>query len=219
MTRSGLGLVLASAAVFSTTNAHADTDNRFYATGVAGISFLGSEDITYRDSMINTTEEADFDASFTGGGTLGYYFNDNWRVEGEIMYRRNDLKDITVDGIGAATEGDFASLGFGLSALYEFNLFGDERVKSYAGAGVVFVQEIDIDFEIDGQETSFETDDVGFQVQFGARYDISDNLFVDAGVRYLALSGAELEFPADTTRIIESDYSPLSVSVGVGWRF
>lgn len=206
-------------AMTATPAALADSDSRFYASGVAGIGFLGSENLNYRDGTTNVTEKADFDASFNGGGTLGYYLNDNWRVEGELMYRRNDLKDITIDGIGASTDGDFASLSVGLSALYEFNPFGKERVRAYAGAGVVFVQEIDIDFEIDGEETSFETDEVGFQVQLGARYDINDNLFVDAGLRYLTVSGAELEFPADTSRIVESDYSPLSVSIGVGWRF
>ena len=200
------------------TNAQAD-DDKYYATGNIGIGFLGSEDLTYSDSVLTATSEADFDASFAGGGTFGYYLSDNWRVEGEVMYRRNDMKDITLGGVGTSTGGDFASLSLAVSALYEFQLTDNPRLKTYVGAGVAFVQEIDIDFEIDSAETSFETDETGLQLQAGARYDLNDRLFVDLTARYLTVSGAKLEFPADTSRTIESDYSPLTLSLGLGWRF
>ena len=200
------------------TNALAD-DDKFYATGNIGIGFLSSEDLTYSDSALTATSEADFDASFAGGGTFGYYWTDNWRVEGEVMYRRNDMKDITLGGVGASTGGDFASLSFGVSALYEFQPTDNPRLKTYVGAGFAFVQEIDIDFEIDSAETSFETDETGLQLQAGARYDVNDRMFVDLTARYLTVSGAKLEFPADTSRTIKSDYSPLTLSLGLGWRF
>ncbi|MEO1575238.1 MAG: porin family protein [Pseudomonadota bacterium] len=208
-----------AAALLCCAGAHAQDDTSFYATGVVGIGFLGSEDLAYRDGVISSTAEADFDPSFTGGGTVGYRLNDAWRIEGELLYRRNEMDEITLDGVGSATEGDFASLSVGLSALYDFRPFDNDRLSAYVGAGVVFVQEIDIDFEVGGMETSFETDDIGFQVQFGGRYDLNDKLFVDVGVRYLTLSGVEMEFPADTSRIVEADYSPFSVTAGLGWRF
>lgn len=200
------------------TNALAD-DDRYYATGNIGIGFLGSEDLTYSDSTLTATSEADFDASFAGGGTFGYYLTDNWRIEGEVMYRRNDMKDITLGGVGTSTGGDFASLSLGVSALYEFQPTDNPRLKTYVGAGVAFVQEIDIDFEIDSAETSFETDETALQLQAGARYDLNDRMFVDLTARYLTVSGAKMEFPADTSRTIEADYSPLTLSVGLGWRF
>ena len=194
-------------------------DSRWYVTADLGVNFLGSEDLAYRDGTTTGNASADFDPSFAGGATVGWRVNDRWRLEGELMYRRNEMDDITLPGVGASTEGDFASLSLGASALYDFNLFGNEDVTSFVGAGVVFVQEIDIDFEVGGQETSFETDDIGFQVQFGARYDFGERWFLDARVRYLALSGVELEFPSDTSRIVEADYAPLTVSAGIGYRF
>jgi opacity protein-like surface antigen len=212
-------LLLVGAAVFGSAPTFAESDTRFYATGVVGVGFLGSEDLNYRDGMIDSTVKADFDPSFTGGATAGYRLNDSWRVEGEVLYRRNDLKDLTLDGVGVSTGGDFASLSLGLSALYDFRPFDNERLRTYVGAGVVFAQEIDIDFEVNGEETSFETDDIGFQVQFGARYDLSESMFLDVGVRYLTISGVTLEFPADTSRVVETDYSPMTVSAGIGWRF
>ncbi len=199
-------------------NALAD-GKKYYATGTVGIGFLGSETLTYSDDSLTATADADFDASFAGGGTLGYYLNDNWRLEGEIMYRRNDMQEITLGGVGTSPEGDFASLSFAISALYEFQPTDNPRLKTYVGAGLAFVQEIDIDFEIDSMETSFETDETGLQLQAGARYDLNDRLFMDLTARYLAVSGARMEFPADTSRTIESDYSPLTLSLGLGWRF
>ena len=194
-------------------------DDKFYAVGNIGVAFLGSEDLTYSDTTLTATSKADFDASFAGGGTFGYYLTDNWRVEGEVMYRRNDMKDLSLEGVGASTGGDFASLSLGVSALYEFQPTDNPRLKTYVGAGVAFVQEIDIDFEIDSMETSFETDETGLQLQAGARYDLKDRPFMDLGARYLTVSGAQMEFPADTSRTIESDYSPLTLSLGLGWRF
>ena len=203
---------------FVGSNAVAD-DKKYYATGNVGIGFLGSETLTYSDSLLTATSEAEFDPSFAGGGTLGYYLTDNWRLEGELMYRRNDMKDITLGGVGTSPEGDFASLSLGVSALYEIQPTDNPRLKTYVGAGLVFVQEIDIDFEIDSMETSFETDETGLQLQAGARYDLNDRLFMDLTARYLTVSGARMEFPADTSRTVESDYSPLTLSLGLGWRF
>ena len=41
----------------------------------------------------------------------------------------------------------------------------------------------------------------------------------DPRVRYLLASGVEMEFPADTSRIVEADYAPLTVTAGFGYRF
>ncbi|MEM9403533.1 MAG: porin family protein [Pseudomonadota bacterium] len=218
MKHSALGMMLFAISMLIGNPALAE-DDRYYVTGNVGIGFLGSEDLTYSDSALTATAEADFDASFSGGGTFGYYLTDNWRLEGELMYRRNDMKDITLGGVGTSTGGDFASLSLGVSALYEFQPTDNPRLKTYVGAGFAFVQEIDIDFEVNAMETSFETDETGLQLQAGARYDLGDRLFLDLTARYLTVSGARLEFPADTSRSVESDYSPLTLSLGLGWRF
>lgn len=166
------------------------------------------------------TDESGFDASFTGGGTLGYDLGNQWRLKGEIMCRRNEQSDpVTLNGFGASTDGDFASLALSFSALRDFQLGGDPRWTGYVGAGVSFIQEIDIDFELAGQETSFETDDIGIQLQAGARYAINDRWFADAGVRYLVANSVELELPADASQTLTSDYTPLTFSVGIGVKF
>jgi hypothetical protein len=50
----------------------------------------------------------------------------------------------------------------------------------------VYFQEIDIDFDDAGQqEVSFESDDGGFQLKPGGRYEISERWFIEAGATYL----------------------------------
>ncbi len=207
------------ASIFGSPWVSADDNDRFYATAIVGVGFLGSQNLNYRDGTIDSSVTGDFDASFNGGGTVGYRVNDQWRVEGELLYRRNDMNDVTLAGIGVSTEGDYASLTVGLSALYDFRPFDSDRLSAYVGAGIAFVQEIDIDFEVGGSEVSFETDEVGLQVQVGGRYALTDALYIDAGIRYMTLSDVKMLFPADTSRIVEADYAPLSATVGLGWRF
>ncbi len=197
------------------------TANDWYVTGDLGFVTLGDQDLEFQDgsNAPATQQSAKFSGSFTGGGRVGRYVGDNWRVEGEVIYRTSDLDAVTIDGLGTASGGDFASVSYGLSALYEFNLLGSERYRTYVGAGLAFIQEVDIDFDIDGAEISFETDNVAPQLQAGIRYDAGERWFVDVGIRYLLGSGITLERPDNSGQTITADYDPLSVSLGVGFRF
>ena len=198
----------------------ADDDNRWYATANIGLGTLDDSTLGYSDGSATSSAAASFEASFAGGGTVGYRFANGWSLEGELMYRRNELDPVDITGLGSFTGGDFASLGFGVNALYRFN-FGDSgKWSGYIGPGVVYLQEIDIDFDANGeQEISFESDDTALQLKFGGRYDFSDRWFAEAGATYLAASGVKMELPADASQTIESDYQHWTVSAGIGFRF
>ena len=198
----------------------ADANNRWYATANIGFGTLADSTLNYSDGTEAGTAEAAFDPSFAGGGTIGYQFANGWSLEGEIMYRRNDLEALDIPGLGDFTEGDFASLALGVNALYRFN-FGDSgKWSGYIGPGIVYLQEIDIDFDTAGQqETSFETDDTALQLKLGARYDFSDRWFAEASATWMTASGVTMELPEDSVQTIESDYDHLTISAGIGFRF
>ncbi len=193
----------------------------WYATADLGLNLLGDQTLEYDDGTGATPSQTDagLSPSFAAGGRIGRYFGDRWRLEGEVMYRRNQLDEVSVPGLGDATGGDFASLGFGLSGLYEFNLFGSERYRTYAGAGVVLLQEVDIDFAIGDDEVSFQGDDVAAQFQAGIRYDAGKRWFLDVGLRYLIADDVEMEMPDDPQQRITAGYDPLTISAGFGIRF
>ncbi len=195
-------------------------ENRWYAAGNVGLGSLSSTSLTYTDGANSSSDAVEFDASFTGGATIGYRLTDCISVEGELTYRRNEFDGANLPGLGTFTGGDFASLGIGISALYRFPIGAGGKLSGYIGPGYVYLQEIDIDFDDAGQqEVSFESDDGGFQLKLGGRYDVSDRWFVEAGATYFAGSSVKLELPADPLRAISADYDHWSASIGAGIRF
>lgn len=200
--------------------AEADEADRFYASASVGAGSLSSAKLTFSDGVDTSTANGKYEASFVGGGALGYRLDNGWTLEGELTYRRNELDPVSLAGLGNFSGGDFASLGFGLNALYRFNIGSSGKLQGYAGPGLVYFQEIDIDFDDGGQqEISFESDDTAWQFKLGGRYDFSERWFVDAAATYLVASGVRMELPADPSQTIESDYDHLTLSLGVGWRF
>jgi outer membrane protein W len=215
----GIITALASAVAISGT-ARADEAQKFYASASIGAGSLSSATLTFSDGGNTSTAGGKYEASFMGGGALGYRFDSGWIVEGELMYRRNELDPVSLAGLGDFSGGDFASLGFAVNALYRFDIGSSGKLSGYAGPGLVYLQEIDIDFDDGGQqEISFESDDTAWQFKVGGRYDFSERWFVDAAATYLSASSVRMELPADSSQTIESDYDHLALSLGVGWRF
>jgi len=203
-----------------TAPAHADEAEKFYATASIGAGSLSSATLTFSDGVSTSTAKGKYDASFAGGGAIGYRFDNGWVLEGELMYRRNELDPVSLQGLGNFDGGDFASLGIAVNALYRFDIGTSGRLQGYAGPGFVYFQEIDIDFDNgDQQEISFESDDTAWQFKVGGRYDFNERWFVDAAATYLMASNVRMELPADRSRTIQSDYDHLMLSLGIGWRF
>ena len=210
---------LISAALFVATAANAD-ESRWYAVGNVGIGNLSSTSLAFSDGVASSADSIDFDPSLAGGVTLGYRPSDRFSIEGELAYRRNEFDGASIAGLGAFTGGDFASLGLGISALYRFRVGESDKLSGYVGPGYLYLQEIDIDFDVAGeQEVSFESSDGGFQLKLGGRYDISDRWVIEVGATYFAGGSVELELPADSTQTVSADYDHWSASFGAGIRF
>lgn len=211
-------LVLGSALSLSAT-ASAE-QSRWYVTGSVGLGDLASTTLTYSDGVTSESSAVSFDASFTGGATIGYRISDRFGIEGELMYRRNEFDGSQFGTFGTYSGGDFASLGIGINALYRFSIGAGGRLSGYIGPGYLYLQEIDIDFDnSDQQEISFESDDGGVQLKLGGRYDFSDRWFVQAGATYFAGSNIRMALPADNDQTLTAEYEHWSVSFGAGVRF
>ncbi len=88
--------------------------------------------------------------------------------EFDDLYRSDDFDQVTFADGRSVTDGNYASEMIGLNAYYRFRT--DTDIQPYLGAGLGWVQEVDVDFEENGVETSFETDDLGAQFAAGARW-------------------------------------------------
>lgn len=211
--------VVTALVLVASSNASAE-DRAWYATANAGFGSLSSSTLTYSDGTSTSSADAGYESSFTVGGTVGYTFSNNLSLEGELTYRRNDLDPVTLGGLGTFSDGDFASLALAVNALFRFDIGSSGKLSGYAGPGFVYFEEIDIDFDSDGQqEISFENDDTALQLKFGARYTFSDRLFAEAGITYLAAESVRMALPANGAETVESDYDHWNFAVGVGYRF
>lgn len=200
--------------------AMADDTRRLYTSVDLGIGMLDSQTLQYNDGTNDSSSKVDFDASFAGGATIGYRLNDRWAIEASLGYRRNEIENASVAGLGDFSEADFASLSYSASVLYHFNLGSSDKLTGFAGPGIVYIQEIDFDFEGSaGGDFEFDTDDAGLQFKFGGRYDFNDRWFADAKATYLTASDIRMRNTADRTQTLTSDYDHWTLAFGFGFRF
>ena len=210
--------IAVTAALVATTAAAQETG--WYAAANVGMGNLASSSLTYRDGNASETFRSDFDAGFTGGASAGYRFDNRLRLEGEITYRRNEFDGGSFPTLGNFNGGDYASLGLGVNALYDFPLGSSERWSGFVGLGYMRIQEVDIDFDIDGQqEVSFETSGDGLQLKLGGRYAPSDRWFVEAGATWFDGGSVSMELPSAPAETLTADYEHLRFTLGAGFRF
>ncbi len=211
LARTALAAVLSVAA----TATAQEKETGLYAEIIAGWNFLGDETVN-RDGE---TAEASFSPSFVAGGALGWRFSPRFRMEAEMLYRTVALDEIAFADEGLFTEGDYSSVAISANALFDFNLFGSEKAKTYAGLGLSWLQEVDVDFERDGVERSFSGDEIGVTAMAGVNYRLSQDWDFNLELRYLNIGETEMEGEENAVGAVTADYNPISVMLGLGWRF
>lgn len=165
----------------------------------------------------NLATDIQLDSGFVAGLGLGYRYNRHWAAEFAWEYRSNEsVTDI--DGLGSYPDGNYASNTFFLNGFYYFQSTG--AWQPYVGAGLAWLQEVDIDLERDGVERSLSADgDTGVQVFVGVEYTLSDALKAQAELRYGSITGMTLTEEGGNLRMGELDYQPATVQIGLNYSF
>ncbi len=171
-----------------------------------------------------TVEDPDFapgraDADYGSGQAFGAAFGTDlgrYTLELDYLYRSNDFDRVRFADGREVEEGNYASVTIGANAYYRFK--PRSSLQPYLGAGLGWVQEVDVDFEENGVETSFETDDLGLQLAAGLRWTGGKRWMVDAQLRWLDISGVTME-AEDGVGTVSADYAPLTLLVAAGWRW
>jgi opacity protein-like surface antigen len=213
--RAALCLALALAAA----PAAQASDEGLYATALLGLANQSDQTLTWSGITAppsgNQSRNLALDSGLLGGGALGWAFGNGWRVEGEFVYQSVDAGNPGFAAPGPQGNGDnFASTSAAVNLLYDIDLFGSEKARTYVGVGYAQLTEVDMDIG----SSSYSGDGDGIQLLFGARYDLGDNLFMDAGLRWLDAGKVTLDAETGNGRIT-TDYAPWAVTVGLGWRF
>ena len=173
------------------------------AVGINGVD--GKADIT-------------LDTGFTAGLGAGYRFDNNWAAELAWEFRSNDSETELPSG-AVYDDGNYASSTLFLNGYYHFARSGSW--DPYLGAGVGWLQEVDIDLEDASGELSYSGDgDFGFQVFGGVNYHFSEAWAANAEIRYGMFSDLDLEGESDAPGELQSlDYEPLTIQFGVRYAF
>lgn len=193
----------------------ADTaEPSWYAELVGGVGALSSTQLTGA-----AEGKASFDPGFSAGLAVGRKIG-AWRIEGEYLYQTNDGDDISVTGLAVESgAGDFSAVAISASALREFNLLPGDRARSYAGLGITWLQEVDIDFITPAGEQSFSSDDVALQVLAGVDYRLTNRWSLGMEARYLAAGKLTLKPENDSAVNLKAEYDRTSVLLSLRYRF
>jgi opacity protein-like surface antigen len=190
-----------------------------YATAMLGLANQRDQTFEFTTPASSQRRQSALDSGLFSGGALGWDFGNGWRVEGEFAYQSVDSEVPGFLPPAPQGSGNFASTSLAVNAIYSVDLFGTPRARTYVGLGAVRLTEVDVDFETAAGERSFSGSGSGFQALFGARYQLGERWFLDAGVRWLRASSLDLDGEGSSAGRITTDYAPWAVTVGVGWRF
>lgn len=193
-----------------TTGAMADGSmpTGYYLGGAAGIGHTHDMDI----ENATTNTDAELDTGFAGIVSFGYKYDQSWRGEFELGYRRNDVD--SASGFSDAG-GDVDALTGMVNVLYDFE--NSSNFTPFVGAGIG-VARIDADGTISGTQIVDDSDTaLAGQLLAGVGYKVSDSL--DLTARYSFTAAPDLEFDAVDGTSFDSEYYNHAVMVGLRFHF
>ena len=126
---------------------------------------------------------------------------------------------VTLSGAATFGDGNYAS-----NLLYANLRYGFDRDggwQPYVGAGLTWLQEIDIDLERAGDELSYSGGgETGFQVFAGVNYDLSQKWTIQSELRYGSITGIDLEGEGNDIGEFDGiDYETTTLQIGLVFDF
>jgi opacity protein-like surface antigen len=196
--------------------------SRYYITATAGLSALGERSaVSAPASGPGGSGNLLLGRGPMFGGSVGTWLNEDWRLEAEVNWRRDKLRESRVPGLaGTQSDADLASLVLMANVMRDFDGWQGSwaRFRPYIGAGVGRAQEIDVDLTAAGQAREFSGSRSAWQLLAGVNWDYGSGWLAGAGLRYVNAGRAELKSTPGGD-ILRVDYKGLGLDLRVGYRF
>lgn len=199
-----------------------DPDNKeWYGTLFTGLGAVSTDSLVLESTTASESVGVDFGAGVALGGSIGRSFGNRWRLEGQFTYQTSELDPIAFSTRADVADGDFSSGALSATGYYDFKGAGDSRksLVPFVGTGVTWLQEVDIDFDDGVAEESFSSNEFGWHLGAGVRYEPDARWFLNAELRYLSVTDITLESESATGSRVLADYEPFSLTIGFGRRF
>lgn len=193
----------------------------WFATALVGAADQARRTLDFSLDGSSTRARSGYDAGLLVGAAVGYRFADAWRAEAEFTYQSTSVEGNPFAGTdGPAGNGNHAATTLAVNLYREFDLIGSPAIRTYVGAGAVFLTENDIDLKVAGQpRSSFSGNGVGVQFLLGARYELGRHWFFDLGLRQLIAGTIDMKGEGRTEGRIRSRFEPRAITFVAGWRF
>lgn len=209
----GICLLSSTITVFANEN-----EEGWFLRPIFSLSNLSDTTGAISGSSQSGTVEITTDSGFSAGLGLGYQYNQNVAVEIFWEYRTNDSNTTFADG--TSFTGNYASNVFFLNGFYYFDSGSKSNWQTYIGAGIGWVQEIDLDIESMGSEESFSGDgQSATQLFVGTEYNLTKDLDIQLELRYGNISSIDMNNESTNIPLNGLDYKTTSIQVGFVYQF
>ena len=180
--------------------------SRLYFAGYMGLSTFGDLDFSEKSTPASGAIKPS--NAFSFAGAMGLRVDKQWRVEGEVSYRKAEMSTIDFSTTGSFdANGDFGTTLLMANVYYDIDL-GWNKLQPFVtgGLGLAF-HDVTIDDtsprNIDASDSDFG---VAWQAGTGLKYRIADDMAVSGGYRYLGgtpinAQGYEIDFSAHEFRV------------------
>ncbi|MFP6761166.1 MAG: outer membrane beta-barrel protein, partial [Rhodospirillales bacterium] len=190
-----------------------------YFKGAAGVNILPEVVSTGSSGNDNTME---FDPGFALSGGIGVDIENDFRLEGEVIWATYSTLDQLVGSANGtqfsstATEGSISSLAFMANAAYDFSNQGSYIPFVYGGVGMagVFMNDITVDGTLisDSKDWVF-----AMQTGGGISIPIDPGTTLEASYRYFQTRNPE--FGDERDQPFSSTLSSHSLMIGARLKF
>jgi len=195
----------------------------FYVTAYGQYSRIGSS--TFVESGASGAGgglSAGFGRGLGLGADIGYRYGNGWAAEVEWNYRSHALKSLRQGVATLASDGDFASNTLLINGLRRF--VSASPWTPYLGAGIGWVQEIDIDIKpaVGGADRGYSAGSkVAFQLIAGVEYALTPNWRLTGDARWLRIGTVAMDNETGNAggSLRSLEYNPVSVQIGVRYSF
>lgn len=161
--------------------------SRVYFAGYLGTTSFSDFDFEERTTPASGTISVNNAPSFAGA--LGLRLNRQFRIEGEVSYKKGTLDNISLATGGQADlGGELSTWGTMLNVYYDFDV--PWRIQPYVGAGVGFAWHNAQINDVAGFTVNEEESDTGllWQLGGGLKYRVNPDLAFTGSYRYIGAS-------------------------------
>lgn len=209
-----LTLALAVATLGVSSAAMAQGYNGWYLGARGGVTWLEDSSST----VGGVAHNIDYDRGYNIGGSVGYQFGGPFRLEAEVVHRKNDVDSYTLGGtrLGGAA-GEMSSLALMVNGFYDFQT--GTAFTPYVGLGVGYARISADGITATGAGVTNSDDDNKFAYQAiaGLAYQLTPEVSLTADYRYFATQDPKFRLSNGST--LESEYKTHNVMVGLMLRF